>query len=102
MKMYVISDNVDTQKGMRLAGIAGCVAHGREEVTAAIDAALQDPDLAILLITQKAQKDAPEYISQIKLSHALPLIVSIPDRHGLDKDQNAIADYIREAVGIKL
>lgn len=28
MKMYVISDNVDTRTGMRLAGIEGCVAHG--------------------------------------------------------------------------
>ena len=29
MKMYLISDNIDTQIGMRLVGIAGCVAHSR-------------------------------------------------------------------------
>lgn len=102
MKMYVISDNVDTQKGMRLAGVEGCVAHGCKEVSAALDRALADKQIAILLVTQKAAADAPEYISRIKLEHSLPLIISIPDRHGLNRDQNAITDYIRNAIGLKL
>lgn len=102
MKMFVISDNVDTQKGMRLAGIEGCVAHGHDEVSAALDRALSDRQIAVLLVTQKAAKEAPEEISRIKLEHALPLIISIPDRHGMDKNQNAITDYIREAIGLKL
>lgn len=102
MKMYVISDNVDTQTGMRLAGIDGCVAHGKEDVIAAIDAALKDIDLAILLITQKAMAEAPEYVSELKLMRSLPLIVAVPDRHGADKNQNAITEYIRDAIGLKL
>ena len=40
MKMYLISDNVDTQIGMRLAGIDGCVAHTAEEIEAEIKKAL--------------------------------------------------------------
>ena len=32
MKAYLISDNVDTQVGMRLAGIKGIVVHERDEV----------------------------------------------------------------------
>ena len=31
MKMYLISDNVDTLTGMRLAGVEGVVVHGRKE-----------------------------------------------------------------------
>lgn len=58
MKMYVISDNVDTRTGMRLAGIEGCVAHGEAEVRAALDRALADEQIAVLLMTQKAQRDA--------------------------------------------
>ena len=30
MKMYLISDNVDTLTGMRLAGVEGVVVHGRK------------------------------------------------------------------------
>ena len=102
MKMYVISDNVDTRTGMRLAGIDGCVAHGRTEVIEALEAAVKDIDLGILLITQKAMSDAADYINRYKLEHSLPLIVSIPDRHGVDKNQNRITDYIRDAIGLKI
>lgn len=31
MKMYLISDNIDTLTGMRLAGVEGEVVHGRRE-----------------------------------------------------------------------
>ena len=31
MKMYLISDNVDTLTGMRLAGVDGIVVHKRDE-----------------------------------------------------------------------
>lgn len=34
--MYLISDNIDTQIGMRLVGIDGCVAHDDEAITAEI------------------------------------------------------------------
>ena len=37
MRFYLISDNTDTQTGMRLAGIEGVVAHQADEVTAAFN-----------------------------------------------------------------
>ena len=33
MKMYLISDNVDTYTGMRLAGVDGVVVHERDETS---------------------------------------------------------------------
>ena len=32
MKMYLISDNIDTWTGMRLAGVEGAVVHEKEEL----------------------------------------------------------------------
>ena len=32
MKMYLISDNIDTYTGMRLAGVEGVVVHERAEL----------------------------------------------------------------------
>ena len=32
MKMFLISDNIDTYTGMRLAGVEGVVVHEREEL----------------------------------------------------------------------
>ena len=37
MKFYLLSDNIDTQMGMRLAGIEGKVVHGEKEVAQALD-----------------------------------------------------------------
>ena len=40
MRYFVISDNTDTQVGLRLAGVEGVLARTREEGLAAIDEAL--------------------------------------------------------------
>ena len=32
MRMYLISDNIDTYTGMRLSGVEGVVVHEREEL----------------------------------------------------------------------
>ena len=53
MKMYLISDNVDTLTGMRLAGVEGSVVHERNELKEALDKALTDKEIGILLLTEK-------------------------------------------------
>ena len=51
MRFYLISDNVDTQVGMRLAGIDGVVVHTPEEVKDALKKATAMDDVAVVLIT---------------------------------------------------
>ena len=68
MKMYLISDNVDTLTGMRLAGVEGEVVHGRKETKQAVEKILEDKHLGILLITEKLSFEIPEIIDDIKLS----------------------------------
>ena len=102
MKMFLISDNVDTQIGMRLTGVDGVVVHEKEEFVAALDTAMQDTEIGIILITVKLSELAPAYIKDIKLNHSTPLIVEIPDRHGMGKSQDFITKYVREAIGLKI
>lgn len=102
MKMYLISDNVDTLTGMRLAGVEGEIAHGRKEAKAAVEKILEDKRLGILLITEKLSFEIPELIDEIKLNRKKPLLVEIPDRHGSGRQENFITNYINEAIGIKL
>lgn len=101
MKFYLISDNVDTQMGMRLAGIEGVVVHEAGEAEAAIRKAVQDPDLGILLVTAKLARLCPALINERKRNYKRPLLVEIPDRHGGDVG-SALERYIGEALGIKL
>ena len=102
MKMYLISDNVDTLTGMRLAGVEGSVVHERNELKEALDKALADKEIGILLLTEKFGREFPEIIDQVKLGRKLPLIVEIPDRHGTGRKPNFITSYVNEAIGLKL
>ena len=53
MKMYLISDNVDTYTGMRLAGVDGVVVHERDELREELEKVLLDKTIGIVLLTEK-------------------------------------------------
>ena len=83
MRMYLISDNIDTYTGMRLSGVEGVVVHEREEL-------------------EEALSFVPELVNDLKLSRRTPLFVEIPDRHGSGRSKNFITDYVSQAIGLKL
>lgn len=102
MRYFLISDNVDTQTGMRLVGIEGIVAHTEEEFSHALDLALSMKDVGILLLTEKLSNFCEKKILDIKLNKKKPLIVVIPDRHGTGRAPDSITSYVRESIGIKI
>ncbi len=102
MKFYLISDNVDTQIGLRLSGIEGVVVHEKEETIEEIDRAMKNKEIGIILITQKLTTICQEYIYDLKLNRKRPLIVEIPDRHANSNIAATISKYVENAIGIKL
>ena len=94
MRFFLISDNTDTQTGMRLAGIEGVVAHTADETQAAINGALARPEIGMILVTEK--------IDEAKKEQDGPLILAIPDRHGSALGRDRITRYVREAIGVKI
>jgi len=102
MRMYVISDNVDTTTGLRLAGVDGTVVHEKDEVRRAFETALADKDIGIILLTEKLGKAFPDIVDDIRLGRRTPLIVEIPDRHGSGRQKDFITSYVNEAIGVKL
>lgn len=101
MRFYLISDNTDTQTGLRLAGIEGEVANTPEAAADALNRAVNLPDVGIILITPLLGKMCAQLLLKLKQERSYPLITEIPDRHA-SHSGNALADYILEAVGIKL
>lgn len=102
MKFFLISDNVDTEIGMRLAGVSGVVVHERDEFCEAFDEAVANKDIAVLLITEKLVALDPGHIEEYKVSEKTPLIVELPDRHGSSRGADYIMGYVRDAIGVKL
>ena len=102
MRMFLISDNVDTLTGMRLAGIDGVVVQEKQEIKQALDEVLSQKDIGIILMTEKLGKEIPEIVDDIKLNRTFPLLLEIPDRHGSGRRPDFITAYINEAIGIKI
>ena len=102
MKYFLISDNVDTLAGMRLVGVRGVVVHSQEEVKAALEKACADPDVGLVLITDKLVARCSELVLSYKLTRKRPLIVEMPDRHSDQTPGDSIRRYISEVVGVKI
>jgi V/A-type H+-transporting ATPase subunit F len=102
VKAYLISDNVDTQVGMRLAGVNGVIVHSREEILSELKKVTSDKEVGIILITEKLALMSREEINSLKIRMNIPLIVEIPDRHGTIREKNYITRYVNESIGLKI
>lgn len=102
MRFYLISDNLDTLTGMRLAGIEGTIVHQPDEVQNELKKAMQNKDIGIVLVTEKLVKLCPDLVYELKLNCKRPLIVEIPDRHGAGRANDSITRYVRDAIGVKI
>ena len=102
MKMFLLSDNVDTLIGMRMAGVEGVVLHEEPELRAKLSELLERDDIAVIMMTEKLISLIRETVSDLKLNRARPLIIEIPDRHGSGSIGDTISRYVKDAVGINL
>ena len=102
MRFFVVSDNTDTVTGFRLAGIEGVRAQTPDAVREAVSDAIANPDIGVLLITEKLAAMVPELMFELKIKLHGTLVVEIPDRHGTGRSPDSITRYIREAIGIKI
>lgn len=102
MRMFLISDNIDTYVGMHLAGVDGVVIHSKKHLKEQLTRAVNDKTIGIVMITEKFSRQFPEIIDDVKLNRRLPLIVEIPDRHGTGRKPDFITNYVNEAIGLKL
>ena len=100
--MFLISDNVDTYTGMRLAGVDGVVVHERKELREQLEKVLQDKSIGIVLLTEKFGREFPDILDEFRLERKIPLLIEIPDRHGTGRKKDFITSYSTEAIGLKL
>jgi len=102
MKFFLLSDNVDTLTGMRLAGIKGLVVHERDEILAALEKVCSDKEIGILLVTELLAERISEELKAVRLDPNKPIVTIIPDRHGVRRRKDYITNYIKESIGLKI
>jgi V/A-type H+-transporting ATPase subunit F len=100
MKSFLISENRDSFLGMQLAGVDGVYIKSKAEIEEAFKEALQNSDIGIVYLTEKAFLMIETMVMEAKAKNFVPLITVIPDRHGYQRDQGMITRYIKESVGL--
>ena len=102
MRIYLLSDNVDTLMGMRMAGVEGAVVHEEDELRKKLAELLEKDDIAVILMTEKLIALIRDDVDELKLNRRQPLIIEIPDRHGSGSIGDTVTRYVKDAIGISL
>lgn len=101
MKSVLISDDKSTVIGLRLAGITGMLVNDEVETKKAFQAAKQDDTVGIVILTESVFNLLVDDFIKHRKSGKLPLVVTIPGRHGLE-DKDFIMKYVKESIGVKV
>ncbi len=81
MKVMVIADKL-TCMAFALGGIAAVPVSGRDDARAALEAALEEPDIGLILITERIAGTIRELVDEVVYRLYKPLVLEIPDTEG--------------------
>ena len=101
MKYTIIGDE-DAIIGFGILGVPGKIALDGQEAQRAFEATLEDKDTGIIIITERVADMIRPLINKYLLTIGFPLVVEIPDRHGVKADRPNIKEMVNAAIGIKL
>ena len=101
MRYFVIGDE-DAVLGFGLVGVQGQAASSPEEAQRAFSLALQDKDVGIVIITERAAELIRPQVDRYVFTQSFPLIVEVPDRLGPMAGRAGIREMVNQAIGIKL
>jgi V/A-type H+-transporting ATPase subunit F len=101
MRYFVIGDE-DAVLGFGLVGVRGQAAATPEEAQRAFGLALEDKEVGILIITERAAELIRPQVDRYMFTQNFPLIVEVPDRLGPVAGRAGIREMVNQAIGIKL
>lgn len=101
MKMLLITDSSDALIGMRLAGVETVRVKNPTSAAAEIKKVYTNPEIGIVFITASIEKMCKDDIFRLKQA-GRPLVAVISDSDGSGQSANAVAEYIADAIGIKI
>ena len=99
MKVRVIG-HPEAVLGFSLVGVQGVAATTADEVNQALDQALADHEVGIVLVTQDMARLVEARMDHLKLRSTVPLIVEIPGPEGVSPDQPSLSDVVLRASGV--
>lgn len=101
MKYFIIGDE-DAVLGFGMVGVQGQAVGTPEEARAAFDSALENREVGIVIITERAADLIRDRVDSYVFTEQFPLIVEIPDRQGRLPGRPGAREMVNRAIGIKL
>ncbi len=101
MKLMVIGHQ-DAVRGLALVGVEGQIATTSEAVNRALDAALNDKSIGIVLVTEEAANLARQRMDYLMARSTIPLVVEIPGPAGPQADRPTLGEMIRRTTGVRI
>jgi vacuolar-type H+-ATPase subunit F/Vma7 len=101
MKILVIG-HPEAVLGYSLVGVNGRVATNAEETNRALDEALADAAIGIILVTGDVAEMIRPRMDNLQLHSTVPLVVEIPAPEGVQPEQPSLNDIVFRAIGVKI
>jgi len=101
MKLMVIG-NQDAVWGFALAGVRGRIVATAEELNRALDAAMADKEVGIVLVTEDVANLARQRVDTAMVRSTVPLVVEIPGPAGPRPDRPPLSEVIRRTIGVRI
>jgi vacuolar-type H+-ATPase subunit F/Vma7 len=101
MKPLVIGNQVAVW-GFALTGVRGQVVETAEALHQALDEALADEAVGIVLVTEDVAKMARQRVDTLMARSTVPLVVEIPGPQGPSPDRPALSQMLRQTIGVKI
>ncbi len=88
--------------GFALTGVRGRVVETAEALNQALDEALSDASVGIVLVTEDAAELARERMDVLTVRSEIPLVVEIPGPEGPAKGRPSISEILRHTIGVRV
>ncbi len=101
MKIWVIGHH-EAILGYSLVGVEGKPVSRPEEASAAMEEALANPEIGIILVTSEAAKWLGTRMDYLRLHSRIPLVVEIPGPEKVQTECPSLAELIYRTIGIRV
>ncbi len=101
MKYFIIGDE-DAVLGFGMVGVQGRSARSPAEAQQAFQEALADPEVGVVIITERIAELIRQLVDDYVFTEEFPLIVEVPDRQGRIVGKASLREMVNRAIGIKL
>jgi len=101
MKILVIG-HPDAVLGFSLVGVNGKPVSTLDEANLALDIALADPEIGIILVTGDVAAMVGSRMDDLRLHSTVPLVVEIQAPEGAQPEQSSLSELVFRAIGVKI